>query len=33
MVTILDASGNTCFSIHADGTVHIKTGGTIHADL
>lgn len=33
VLEVADAGGNLCFAIHADGSVHIKTGGTIHADL
>jgi hypothetical protein len=33
IVEILDRSGAVTFAINSDGTIHIKSGATIHADL
>lgn len=33
LVEVKDSNGASVFSIAPDGTVHIKTGGSVHADL
>lgn len=33
VLEMLDANGALCFAINADGTIHAKTGGSIHFDL